>query len=155
MLHPSAQFTHLRLRVRPANLPSWSLLTSKRRLPMATKTLIISRACGDGLHLRLSLSNENEQGCSQLPQPSNEVPIVPTHDEPRSSVKRPSCKSAVQANNSADPTQVWRPVKRILFDLARALARQAAREDYTAEQESRGTSGSKPSSALRLRRLDC
>lgn len=118
---------------------------------MATKAFIISRACGDDLHLRLSPSDENE-GCSQLPRPL--VPVVPTHDEPCSGVEKPSCKSAVQPNDSADSIQVWRPVKRILFDLARALARQAAREDYTAEQESGGTSASKPSSARRLRMLD-
>jgi hypothetical protein len=141
MLHHFAQFTHLRLRVRPANLPSWSLLTQNGAWPMATKAFIISRACGDGLHLHLSPSDENEQGCSELPQPLNEVPVVLTHDEPSSGVKMPSCKSAVQAKDSAESIQVWRPVKRILFDLARALARQAAREDYTAEQESQGKSG--------------
>ena len=141
MLHHSAHFTHLRLRVRPANLPSWSLLTLNGAWPMATKAFIISRACGDGLHLRLSPSDENGQGYSRLPPPLREVPVVPTHDEPCSGAKMPSCKSAVQANDSADAIQVCRPVKRILFDLARALARQAAREDYTAEQESQGKSG--------------
>ena len=56
-----------------------------------------------------------------------------------------SCECAVTEsaeNHKVAPTRPRRTAKEVLYDLARALARQAAQEDYAAEQAREGDSRS-------------
>jgi len=81
-------------------------------------------------------------------------------DSVLSAPDRCSLTPIVLENEDAAPAlgQVPRSVKQVLHDLARVLARQAAREDYAAEQTTEGTSPcaspSMPGSALTSRTPD-
>jgi hypothetical protein len=64
----------------------------------------------------------------------------PEANDPHHSLSRECAVTATAENHRVAPIRSRRTAKEILDDLARALARQAAQEDYAAEQAREGTS---------------